>query len=254
MGDKILHVLESSNWLSSVSGGRYTPPGLQTDGFVHCCTVDQLEFVVTNHFEGAGDLWALELDPVALGDALRWEPSEGPGAFPHVYGPVPLSAVVAAAPVPRPEARFSVEAVGRVVNDAPDAVDESWGDVVSRIHLAPALAPGLTGLEGFSHALVVFRFHKAGFDPGADLVRRPRRLADFPLSGIFAQRARSRPNGIGITAVRVLDVSGGVLTVRGLDAVDGTPVLDVKPYFPVFDSRPDATTPAWVARLMQGYF
>ena len=71
--------------------------------------------------------------------------------------------------------------------------------------------------------------------------------------GIFAQRGKDRPNRIGMTAVEILSVTEDSLTVRGLDAVDGTPVLDIKPYYPAYDQR-DARVPEWVDRLMQHYF
>ena len=76
----------------------------------------------------------------------------------------------------------------------------------------------------------------------------------MPELGIFAQRAKHRPNPIGVTAVRLLGVDGNVLRVRGLDAIDGTPVLDIKPYFPRFDAPGDACVPEWVERLMAEYF
>ena len=75
----------------------------------------------------------------------------------------------------------------------------------------------------------------------------------MPLVGIFAQRGKDRPNQIGMTAVEVLSVSDDALVVRGLDAIDGTPVLDIKPYYPMYDRR-DARVPEWVDRLMDGYF
>lgn len=95
--------------------------------------------------------------------------------------------------------------------------------------------------------------HEAKFIPEKHLIRRPRGLADMPLVGIFAQRAKDRPNPIGITAVRVVSVADGVLTVEGLDAIDGTPVLDIKPYYPAYDRR-NASVPEWVDRLMRDYF
>ena len=72
--------------------------------------------------------------------------------------------------------------------------------------------------------------------------------------GIFAQRAKHRPNPIGLTAVRIVGHDGNVLRVRGLDAIDGTPVLDIKPYVPVFDRVDGAVTPAWVDEIMKDYF
>jgi tRNA-Thr(GGU) m(6)t(6)A37 methyltransferase TsaA len=148
----------------------------------------------------------------------------------------------------------TMQPIGVVRSPVKEGVDEGWGSVVSEIHLLEEYAPGLLGLEEFSHVVVVFLMHHTTFSPGDDLVRRPRGRADMPEIGIFAQRARHRPNPIGLAAVRLLSVVGNVLTVRGLDAIDSSPVLDVKPYFAAFDRVDDASAPEWVGRLMEGYF
>ena len=75
----------------------------------------------------------------------------------------------------------------------------------------------------------------------------------MPMVGIFSQRAKDRPNRIGMTSVEIVSVSDRTLTVKGLDAVNGTPVLDIKPYYPVYD-RKEAVVPGWVNRLMEHYF
>jgi len=147
-----------------------------------------------------------------------------------------------------------LEPIGRVHSTATDTTcDENWGAVVAEIELDAPLAAGLRGLEAFSHALVVFLMDHE-FVAERDLVRRPRGRADMPELGIFAQRGKQRPNPLGVTAVEIVRVAGRVLTVRGLDAIDGTPVLDVKPYVPAFDRRSDARVPEWIERLMRGYF
>ena len=144
--------------------------------------------------------------------------------------------------------------IGRVKSPVTRPSDEAWGQVIAEIHVDAALTAGLGGLDQFSHVVVVFLMHRAAFDPARDLTRRPQGRADMPELGIFAQRARHRPNPIGITAVELIKVEGNVLTVRGLDAIDGTPVLDIKPYFPTFDRVDGARVPEWVNRLMEGYF
>ncbi len=149
---------------------------------------------------------------------------------------------------------MNIEPIGVVRSPVSEPVDENWGGVVSEIHLREALAAGLQGIDAFSHAIVVFYMHQAAFDPHTDLLRRPRGRADMPLIGIFAQRARHRPNPIGNTAVEIVALRGNVLAVKGLDAIDGTPVLDLKPYAPVFDHVPDPAVPDWFDRLMQDYF
>ena len=125
--------------------------------------------------------------------------------------------------------------IGFVKSSVTEPVDENWGRIVSRIHLTEPWRRGLKGLEEFSHLMVIFHMHQAAHDPKTDLVRRPRGRTDMPEVGIFAQRARHRPNPIGITAVRLLEIRGSTLTVQGLDAIDGSPVLDLKPYIPEFD-------------------
>ncbi len=151
-------------------------------------------------------------------------------------------------------ATLPLRAIGVVRSAVTDGVDEGWGDVVAELHLEPELARGLDGIDGFSHVLVVYWMHQSSFDAARDLVRRPRGRADLPELGIFAQRAKHRPNPIGITAVPLLGRDGAVLRVRGLDARDGTPVLDIKPYFPEFDRVEAPTVPAWATELMRGYF
>jgi tRNA-Thr(GGU) m(6)t(6)A37 methyltransferase TsaA len=153
-------------------------------------------------------------------------------------------------PAPVPD----VQPIGTVRNNVTDAGDEQWGSVVSEILLRPELRGGLRGIEQFSHAVVVFLMHHSRFDPGAPVVRRPRDRADMPETGIFSQRAKHRPNPIGVTTVGIERLADGVLVVRGLDAIDGTPVLDVKPHVPVFDAPAGARVPPWVDRLMAGYF
>jgi tRNA-Thr(GGU) m(6)t(6)A37 methyltransferase TsaA len=144
--------------------------------------------------------------------------------------------------------------IGTVISGADDTVDENWGSVTSEIHLSDDFSKGLKGLESFSHALIIFFMHQAGFDSETDLIRRPRGRKDLPEMGIFAQRAKHRPNPIGITAVKIINLTENVLTVIGLDAVNGTPVLDIKPYFPVFDRVDNAVTPGWVDEIMKDYF
>ena len=144
--------------------------------------------------------------------------------------------------------------IATVVNDIHQQTDADWGGVTSRIVLRPEYAGGLSGLEDFSHVILLTYLHEAGFDPARHLVRHPRGDSRYPRVGIFAQRAKDRPNPIGSTVVRLLAVEQDALLVQGLDAIDGTPVLDIKPFFPVYDQPGDVRVPAWVDELMQGYF
>lgn len=149
---------------------------------------------------------------------------------------------------------ITLHPVGYVRSKVSSPTDQDWGTVTSRVELLPQFWAGLLGIDQFSHLLVVTYLHEASFDPTAHLTRRPRGLASMPLVGIFAQRAKDRPNPIGITAVSVVSVSTNSVVVRGLDAIDGTPVLDLKPYYPVYDRVEQAVVPEWVPLLMHGYF
>jgi tRNA-Thr(GGU) m(6)t(6)A37 methyltransferase TsaA len=148
----------------------------------------------------------------------------------------------------------AVEWIGTVYNAVKEPTDEGWGDVESEIVLDESLTDGLDGIEDFSHVLVLYWMHRAAEAEPVRMRRRPQGREDMPEIGIFAQRARHRPNPIGVTAVTLLRRDKNRLVVRGLDAIDGTPVVDVKPYVPNYDTVVKPRVPEWVARLMQRYF
>src|SRR5262249_40913279 len=102
--------------------------------------------------------------------------------------------------------------------------------------------------------IVVFALDRAQFELAEHLTRQPRGRNDAPRLGVFAQRTKYRPSAIGVTAVELLGIDGAVLKVRGLDALDGTPVLDIKPYIPMFDRIDNPRVPRWVDAIMDGYF
>ena len=150
---------------------------------------------------------------------------------------------------------FNVHPIGNVKCPVNEMSQGNWARVDSEIHLEPQYAPGLQELDGFSHVLVIFFLDRAqGFDLKKQLLRRPRGMEDMHEVGVFAQRTKYRPNPIGVTAVKLLGIDGNVIKVRGLDALDGTPVLDIKPYIPPFDRVDDVKMPPWVGHVMDGYF
>ncbi len=149
--------------------------------------------------------------------------------------------------------RIEMEPIGFVKNNVTKRKDVSWGDEVSTIALEQQYISGLKGLENFSHAIILFYLDQARYEKEKHLQRRPQNREDMPLLGIFSQRGKDRPNQIGMTAVEIVSVSEEAIVVKGLDAVDGTPVLDIKPYYPVYDKK-DASVPEWVNRLMEHYF
>jgi tRNA-Thr(GGU) m(6)t(6)A37 methyltransferase TsaA len=118
------------------------------------------------------------------------------------------------------------------------------------LEILPQYAPALDGLAGFSHVWVFYWFH--GNDnpqERATLKVHPRRNPENPLTGVFATRAPVRPNLIGLSVCRILKINGNNVEVEHLDALAGSPILDLKPYIPQGDSLPDAVTPDWVKRI-----
>jgi tRNA-Thr(GGU) m(6)t(6)A37 methyltransferase TsaA len=149
-----------------------------------------------------------------------------------------------------------IRPIGVVRSTRAAPTDDGWDAETARIELDTARfgAEALLGLDAFSHVEVVFVFHRvdeAGVCTGA---RHPRDDASLPLLGIFAQRGKDRPNRIGLTVCRLLRIEGTVLHVAGLDAIDGTPVLDLKPWMSVFAPRGEVREPAWSVERMRGYW
>ena len=122
---------------------------------------------------------------------------------------------------------FVYKSIGRVENGvAAPAPPDKIRAVESRIVLDPTLAEGLTGLEPGQHVMVIFHFHRS---QGFELLQHPRGDANRPRRGVFALRSPHRPNPIGVTIAEIVAVEGNVLRVQGLDAINGTPILDLKP-------------------------
>ncbi|MCQ8240010.1 SAM-dependent methyltransferase [Rhizosaccharibacter radicis] len=134
--------------------------------------------------------------------------------------------------------------------------DDGWGANRVRIELDAArfTAAALTGLDGFSHAGILFLFHAVRQETVFAEERRPRGNPEWPRVGIFAQRNKDRPNRLGATICRIVAVEGTVLIVEGLDAIDGTPVLDIKPVMRGFLPRGDVRQPSWADALMENYW
>lgn len=147
-------------------------------------------------------------------------------------------------------------AIGKVESPRVEPLDDDWGDVVSTIRLDPAQFGDevFAGLSDFSHLDVVFVFDQVDEDAVVLSARHPRSREDWPLVGIFAQRAKGRPNRLGVTTCELVSVDGLSITVRGLDAIDGTPVLDIKPYVLEFAPRTAVSQPDWISELMQCYW
>jgi tRNA-Thr(GGU) m(6)t(6)A37 methyltransferase TsaA len=146
----------------------------------------------------------------------------------------------------------------RAMSSAPDIQVNPIGTLTSRndrsvIEIRPELASAVEGLEGFSHVWVLFWFHENDRPESRAILQvHPRRDPSNPLTGIFATRAPVRPNLIGLTCCRIVSLKNNILKVEGLDARQGTPILDLKPYIPASDALPEAKVPWWVKKIRKG--
>jgi len=150
---------------------------------------------------------------------------------------------------------WTVQAVAVVRSSREEVVDDDWDTVTTTLQLLPPFDErSVAGLGEFSHLEVIYLFDRV--DPAAVHVhaRRPRGNPAWPQVGILAQRAKDRTNRLGLSTCELVRVEGTVLHVRGLDAVDGTPVLDVKPHMEEFAPRTPVRQPSWSRELMRGYF
>ncbi|MEY2473866.1 MAG: tRNA (adenine37-N6)-methyltransferase [Actinomycetota bacterium] len=151
---------------------------------------------------------------------------------------------------------IEITPIGYVRGGRTEPIDDNWGGVIATIELDELqFDPDVTaGLAEFSHLDVVYVFHLVDEAKIETRARHPRNNTDWPLVGIFAQRAKGRPNRIGVTTCEIVSVDGLTVTVRGLDAIDGTPVVDLKPYMNEFAPRSEVREPQWATELMAGYW
>lgn len=152
---------------------------------------------------------------------------------------------------------FQVHPIALVRNDRVTPSDDHWDAVTSRIEFSPDVpADALLGLDAFSHVEVVYIFDRVEESAVQLGARHPRGNPAWPLTGIYAQRGKARPNriGVGVASIEHVDPAARLLVVRSLDAIDGTPVLDVKPVMREFLPRGEVRQPAWATELMQEYW
>ena len=148
-----------------------------------------------------------------------------------------------------------VTPIGTVRSPRLEATDDFWGDVISTIELDRQFTSECTmGLSEFSHIEVVYSFHKVAPSSVVSTAGHPRERQDWPKVGIFAQRKKNRPNRLGVSICRLLKVDDLKLTVQALDAIDGTPILDIKPFIREFQPSGATKQPEWSTELMTEYF
>lgn len=141
---------------------------------------------------------------------------------------------------------MELKAIGVVSNGIKQPMRHGWSQVVSEIIINRELTEALDGLKNFSHIIVLYWMHQLAERKPLPLKVHPMGNQDLPLTGRFATRAPSRPNPIGQATVELLERRANILKVKGLDAIDGTPVIDIKPYIPGYDSASGAKAPRWI--------
>jgi len=150
---------------------------------------------------------------------------------------------------------IELQPIGIVHSPRSDRRDDFWGSVESTIELHERFSPNaLLGLTDFSHIEVIFVLHDIREDEVEMTARHPRNNPNWPKVGIFAQRGARRPNRLAVSRCQLLRVDSRTVYVRGLDANDGAPVLDIKPYMREFGPIGDVRQPLWVDELMKRYY
>ena len=144
--------------------------------------------------------------------------------------------------------------IASVKNERTSSIDDNWEMVLSEIELAEHIpTEAFENISDFSHLEIIYYFHKVD---NKDIVfsGRPRGNTNYPIVGILGQRKKDRPNAIGLCTVELLEHNGRTIKVKYLDAIDGTPVLDIKPVFKEFQPKGETRQPDWVVSLMKNYW
>ena len=150
---------------------------------------------------------------------------------------------------------WTIRPIGRVSSTRHEPIDDDWDAVSATITLDDRFGvEAIAGLDSFSHIEVLFVFDQVEPESVHTGARRPRGNPAWPEVGVFAQRVKNRPNRIGLSTCELLAVDERVIRVRGLDAIEGTPVIDIKPHLVEFGARGEVRQPAWSHELMAGYF
>ncbi len=142
---------------------------------------------------------------------------------------------------------MQIKPIGIVRNGMKDPARRNWKDVVSEIVIDDRWTEALDNIDEFSHITVLFWMHESAAKGEPPIKVHPQHNPDLPRVGLFASRSPRRPNPIGKSLVRLLERRTNVLKVQGLDAIDGTPVIDIKPYIPGYDSVDgEVRVPSWL--------
>ena len=150
---------------------------------------------------------------------------------------------------------INLRPVGIVKNNRKEVKDDYWGSIVSEIILTVDFSDeALWGLKEFSHVEILFYMDKVKEEKIVIGARHPRGDKNLPKVGIFSQRGKNRPNKLGLSRAKILKVEGKSLFLEGLDAVDSTPILDIKPYTKCFLPKEEIFEPSWIQEIMENYY
>ena len=150
---------------------------------------------------------------------------------------------------------FTIKPIAYVKNARQEIEDDHWGTVISEIELVEEVSElALSGISDFSHLEIIFYFDKVSDDNIQYHARHPRNNPSYPKVGIFSQRGKNRPNKIGLTSVELLNHNERTITVKGLDAINGTPIIDIKPIMKEFLPKGEIKQPNWSTELMEKYW
>jgi len=144
--------------------------------------------------------------------------------------------------------------IATVKNSRTKPIDDNWGEIISEIELSNDMPLEVfNNISDFSHLEIIYYFNQVKND---DIIflGRPRENPTYPLVGILGQRKKDRPNKIGLCTVQLLEHKDRIITVKNLDAIDGTPVIDIKPVFKEFQPIGSIRQPGWVTDLMKNYW
>ncbi|MGG5210442.1 tRNA (N6-threonylcarbamoyladenosine(37)-N6)-methyltransferase TrmO [Chryseobacterium sp. MIQD13] len=149
---------------------------------------------------------------------------------------------------------ITLQPIATVKNSRTEPIDDNWETIIAEIELADHIpTEAFNSISNFSHLEIIYYFDKVKEE---DIVfsGHPRGNTNYPRTGIFGQRKKDRPNTIGLATVELLEHNERTIKVKFLDAIDGTPVLDIKPVFKEFQPKGEIKQPAWVADLMKNYW
>lgn len=151
--------------------------------------------------------------------------------------------------------KIELEPIAFVKNIRTEMEDDNWGEVISEIHFIDSIPiQSLEGMKAFSHFEVIFFMNSVKDEKAIPQYRHPRNNNSFPKVGTFAQRNKNRPNKLGLTTVELIKKEDNIIWVKGLDAIDKTPILDVKPVMKEFEPKGEIFQPPWSKEIMKNYW